>query len=420
MFADALRKGRDCSCGRPHRCSVESIVIEEGAFGRLKELCPEEEILAVADENTLAAAGEPIKAALQGKNCRWLVFPASPLLIPDEEAVAAVRRELKGAELLLAVGSGVIQDLCKYVAFFALIPYVVAATAPSMDGYASDGAAMILKGMKETVAAALPRAIAADTRVLCQAPMAMIRAGYGDVIGKYSALNDWKLSHLVNGEYFCPWICGEVERCVEAVRNEAEGLTRRREESVRLLMEALVTVGVMMSFAGSSRPASGSEHHLSHYFEIVGIVKGEDYYPHGIDVAYSTAVTARLRETLAAMPFPEKGRKTEKKRLREELFSLYGERVGEGCFQLQKKAQSYEKERLLVYRQKEGEIRSLLRECPTEDEILLMLEAVGLRREDFSAFYGEEKIARGVKYAKDLKDRYSVLWMNYDLRGGEL
>ena len=90
---------------------------------------------------------------------------------------------------------------------FSKIPYIIVATAPSMDGYASDGAAMILGGMKETVKAGLPKAIIADTNVLKNAPMDMIKAGYGDIIGKYSALNDWKFANIVYGEFFCNYIC---------------------------------------------------------------------------------------------------------------------------------------------------------------------------------------------------------------------
>ena len=122
----------------------------------------------------------------------------------------------------------------------------------------------------------------------------MIKAGYGDIIGKYSALNDWKLSNLLTGEYICDFIYDLTYDCILKVRSLAKGLLTQDEESVKALMEALVLVGIAMAFAGSSRPASGSEHHLSHYFEITGIVNGEEYFPHGIDVAYSTVVTAAV------------------------------------------------------------------------------------------------------------------------------
>ena len=111
------------------------------------------------------------------------------------------------ADLIIGVGSGVINDLCKHVSFKNDLAYYIVATAPSMDGYASVGAALILNGMKITLNARPPKAIIADTSVLKDAPIDMLRAGYGDIIGKYSCLNDWKLSHCVNGEYFCNYRC---------------------------------------------------------------------------------------------------------------------------------------------------------------------------------------------------------------------
>ena len=225
-------------------------------------------VLIVADENTYFAAGDETLKALSGKQVRKVIFSGKTVLIPDEKAIEYITAELTGVELIVGVGSGVIQDLCKYVSHFNKLPYCIVATAPSMDGYASTGAAMILGGMKVTVAAGVPLAIIADTDVLKNAPMEMIQAGYGDIVGKYSALNDWKLSRIVNDEYFCQEIYDLTVDMVQQTLKLAEGLLKREEESVRVLMEALVIVGVAMSFAGSSRPASGSEHHLSHFLKL--------------------------------------------------------------------------------------------------------------------------------------------------------
>ena len=306
MDVNEILRGVDCACGKRHECDIEHVYIERGAIARLSELCEKyERILLVADENTYGAAGEAVKAAVGTKIAKEVIFSGKTILIPDEVAIERVRKELDAIDLIVGVGSGVIQDLSKYVSFFSKIPYMIVATAPSMDGYASTGAAMILKGMKETVPAGLPRAIVADTEVLRNAPIDMIKAGYGDIIGKYSALNDWKLSAAVNGEYFCQYIYDVTYKMIENTLETAEGLLKREEASVKAIMEALVIVGIMMSFAGSSRPASGSEHHLSHFFELVGIVNDEFYFTHGIDVAYSTVITAEVRELILRNSFPE-------------------------------------------------------------------------------------------------------------------
>ncbi|MBQ3866588.1 MAG: iron-containing alcohol dehydrogenase, partial [Clostridia bacterium] len=245
MDINELLRGVDCSCGRRHDCPIDAVFVERGAAGRLAEVFPDaKSILMVADENTFAAAGKGAEAALSGRKVEKMIFPGSRVLVPDEEAVAAVEAALGDATALVGVGSGVIQDLCKYVSFDKKIPYAVVATAPSMDGYASNGAAMILGGMKVTVAAGLPRAILADPAVLKDAPMDMIRAGYGDIIGKFSALNDWKLSRCVNGEYFCRWIWDVTMDQVKRTMALADGLLRRDETAVATLMEALVVVGV--------------------------------------------------------------------------------------------------------------------------------------------------------------------------------
>ena len=420
MECNELLKGMDCSCGRHHRCDIGFVAIEKGAITHLAKLCENDtKILLVADENTYGVAGVQTMEALAKKNVEKVIFDGSTILIPNEEAVAKVEASLTGVDKIVGVGSGVIQDLCKYVSHQSGIPYYIVATAPSMDGYASTGAAMIMGGMKVTYAAGLPEAILADPKILKEAPMDMIQAGYGDIIGKYSALNDWRLSQVVNGEYFCQTIYDMTLDMVHKTLSLADGLVKRDEESVRVLMEALVIVGIAMSYAGSSRPASGSEHHLSHYFEITGIVHGEEYFPHGIDVAYSAIVTAQLRENILSRAFPEEQYRPERSYYVKKLQEIYGD-VAEGCIKLQDKVGLYEKNMLAVYKEKETEIRAILQEMPKAAEIEAMLAAVGIYKEEFYRMYTEKKIANAILYAKELKDRYSVLWLYYDMFGAEV
>lgn len=408
-----------CTCGKNHTCDVAYVTVGENAISNLRDWVDGyTSILLVADENTYGAAGAQTVQALSGKQLSYVIFPGDTLLIPDEKAIARVNAALNAVDLIIGIGSGVIQDLCKYVSHTSGIPYYVVATAPSMDGYTSTGAAMVLGGMKVTVAAKVPTAIFADTEVLKNAPMEMIKAGYGDIVGKFSALNDWRLSQVVNGEYFCQKIYDLTFDMVRKTLALADGLLRRDGESVKVLMEALITVGIAMSFAGSSRPASGSEHHLSHYFEITGIIRGEEYFPHGIDVAYSTVITAALREKLLKTPWPETMYRLHREAYTAEIARIYGP-VAEGCIALQDKVGLYEKDMLSVYKTKEAEIRRVLAEMPSAEEILKMLKAVDLDMDAFYKLYSPEKIADAIAYAKELKDRYTVLWLHYDMFGGE-
>lgn len=417
MDINALLKPKKCDCGKTHTCDIDYVYIENNAIIHLKDILKNyKNILIVADENTYTAAGEKTVNILENKNIEKVIFTGKKILVPNEEATETVMKKLDNIDVIVGIGSGVIQDLCKYVSHLSNIPYLIVATAPSMDGYASDGAAMILGGMKVTVKAGLPRAIIADTSVLLNAPMEMIRAGYGDIIGKFSALNDWKLSTCVNNEYFCRYIYDLTFEQIEKTLKLADGINSRSEESIKTLMEALVVVGILMSFAGSSRPASGSEHHLSHFFEITGIIENTPYFSHGIDVAYSTVITASIREKLKNAEFPKKLFRLNRQDYQSCMEKIY-KQVAKGCIELQDKIDSYTEKRLPVYIDKEKEIKEILNEMPSALEIEKMLNQVGLDIKEFYAFYGNEKIKNAVLYAKDLKDRYTVLWLNYDLFG---
>ncbi len=419
MDIQTLLRGVDCPCGRHHSCDIDFVAVEKGAIRHLTSLAqPYSQILVVADENTCDAAGTKVMEALTGKAVRQVIFPGSTVLIPNEDAIAAVEQRLPGSDFIVGIGSGVIQDLCKYISHVSGVPYCVVCTAPSMDGYASTGAAMILGGMKVTVAAGLPRALLADTEVLKKAPLEMIQAGYGDIVGKFSALNDWRLSHAVSGEYFCQEIYDLTLDMVHKTLRLAQGLANRDEHSVGVLMEALVIVGIAMSFAGSSRPASGSEHHFSHFFEITGIVHGRDYLPHGIDVAYSTVITAQIREKLLQADWPATRYVMDPAVYKAEMQRVYGP-VGASCMVLQEKAGFYKKDTVSIYHARQEQIRQILAEMPSAQQIEDMLKAVGMDMKAFYDLYGHETVRDAIRYAKELKDRYTVLWMYYDLFGGQ-
>lgn len=417
MNINNLLKGVECECGKYHTCDIDYVYIESGAVKHLSEICKDyNNILIVADQNTYNAAGEITLNTIKYKNVRKVIFDGKKILVPNEAAIKAVTDELCNAEIIIGIGSGVIQDLCKYVSFYNKLPYIIVATAPSMDGYASNGAAMITDGMKVTYPAGLPLAIIGDVDVLKNAPIEMIKAGYGDIIGKFSALNDWKLSHLINGEYFCDYIYKSTYKQIESTIDLANRILTRDQESIKTLMEGLVVIGIMMSFAGSSRPASGSEHHLSHFFEITGIIEKEEYFPHGIDVAYSTVITAKIREKLLSFPFTKKLYRQNEADYFKAIKEIY-KSISDGCIELQNKVGNYKIDRAAIYTQKENEIKRILSEAPTADEIKNLLSLVNLDMKDFYNLYSEKKINNAIMYAKDLKDRYTVLWLYYDLLG---
>lgn len=410
-FNDLLRKP-NCVCGKDHACSIEGVYIFNGAINKLTELLKEyNSVLLVADENTFLVAGDKVLNTISDKNVKKVIFSGKTVLIPNEKAIEEVERLINGVDVIIGIGSGVIQDLCKFVSYDKKVPYIIVATAPSMDGYASDGAAMITGGMKVTYKATVPKYIIAEPSILKNAPFEMIQAGYGDIVGKYSALNDWELAREINGEYFCKFIYDSVMGVVKQVVNCASGLVNRDEESVKKLMEALVIVGVMMSFAGSSRPASGAEHHMAHYFEITGIIDNKPYLPHGIDVGYSTVITAKIRRELLNGKWSFI-RKEDVNYRNEKIKSIYKSSANE-CIKLQQKTGNYDICKISLYIEKEEKIKEILSNTPSPDRILKMLERVGLDISNYYNLYGDEKISDGILYSKDLKDRFTVFWLYY-------
>lgn len=406
-----------CTCGRQHTCAVESVHIGPGALDKISALLASyNDILLVYDQNTYAACGHSVKQLLSPSHrLGEVLFTQAGFLVPDETSIARIEAAVTPAtQVIVGVGSGVINDLCKYTSHQHGLPYMIVVTAPSMDGYASQGAAMILKGMKVTLPAREPRWIIAELDVLCAAPIAMIRAGVGDIIGKVSCLNDWQLSHLINDEYLCPMVYdlmqSQVTRCIDDIPL----IIARDPGGIHRLMEHLVMAGIGMSYVGNSRPASGSEHHLAHFYEVVGLLRGFEYFSHGIDVAYGTMVTCALRHALASMHPAQFATQYNRALWEQSIRREYGAAADE-VITLQGEVGFYrDNNRLARTLARWDDIRALLSSAPTERQIADILRQIGLDPEAFWRAYTPAVIEESIVYAKDLKDRYTLLWLLQD------
>ena len=410
-----LVKGiHNCPCGKDHSCPTEAVEIGSGVLPKIVDLCAGyEKILLVADQNTYRVCGAEVEKLLGAKVEDLVLYRTGDKpLIPNEEALDKLEAAVTGeTQLIVGVGSGVINDLCKQISFAKNLPYYIVATAPSMDGYTSVGSALILKGMKVTLNARPPKAIVADTKVLQSAPLDMIQAGVGDILGKHSCLNDWKLAALIRGEYFCQKVYDLVYEAVETVGQLTEAAVSRDEAALGALMEALVAVGFEMSYVGNSRPASGSEHHLSHYFEITGILDDAPYFSHGIDVIYSAVVTAAVRDKVLRTEKP-KAFCHDAAAWEKEIRRIYSTSADE-VVKLQDKMGWYKEDGYQNVCEKWDAIKAVIAEAPNEARMLEMVKRIGLDYSEFVKLYGQKKIDDAVLYAKDLKDRYTVLWLAY-------
>ncbi len=227
----------------------------------------------VCDKNTYKAAGAAVEALLAeaGIPCKLFILPHEHVE-PDEVSVGAILMAFDpAADGILAVGSGVINDCCKVVAHAVGRPQVVVATAPSMDGYASDSSSMLVNSVKSTLYNICPVAIVCDTDIMCQAPMRMLWAGLGDMIAKYVSVCEWRIAHMVIGEEYCEEIAGLMRASIKKIVENAPCLASRDPEATQAVAEGLVMSGMAMSFALSSRPASGLEHYFSHMWEMMAL-----------------------------------------------------------------------------------------------------------------------------------------------------
>lgn len=293
----------ECDCGRKHTSGIKKIYIGPKAGSELLKTVTSfngGEILFLADSNTWKAAGREIFELLAENKfkVKYYIFNGPGTLVPDEKAIGRLLIETgNGTSLIIAAGSGTLNDLSRYISSRLAIPYIIVCTAPSMDGYTSTVSPLIVGGYKKTFEASYPYAVIADEHVIKRAPVEMIRAGFGDMIGKYTALSDWELSYKINGEHLCP-VC-------EALTKKALGETVSGTEFIRsgnkhavILFNSLILSGISMGLFGNSRPASGSEHHLAHYWEMKAISEGSEHPLHGSAVGVGTIVISTIYESL--------------------------------------------------------------------------------------------------------------------------
>ena len=224
-----------------------------------------------------------------------LVFERRSGLDATPEAVERARAELADGRVPVAVGAGVITDVVRYAAHTLGRDFVSVPTAASMDGYASSVAPLMLDGVKVTYPARSPRAIFADPRVVAAAPAELTRSGLGDLLGKATARVDWLAAHLLYGEPFSEPAAARMLDALSFATANAESVLAGDPAAVTGLLEGLIESGIAMAIVGSSRPASGCEHHASHFWDLLAARGLRPHAPHGLQVGYATRFAMRLQ-----------------------------------------------------------------------------------------------------------------------------
>lgn len=267
---------------------------ERGTFPVFLKKISGKRVAVVFDANTAPFAYRFIKELSGVAQSVKQVFLNDKDLIPDERACGTAEMESRGVDYVLAVGSGTLNDICKSVSFKLGLPCGVMATAASMDGYCSTVAALMRNGIKVTDSAHSPEDVLIDLDILCSAPKIMTAAGFGDIIGKYTCLTDWRTANAVKGERIDEKVFSMMKTALNNVVSSFDELTSYSHKAVAYLTEALIAVGFAMVEFGNSRPASGSEHHVSHFFEMDFARRGERIPPHGIKVAIGTLISIEI------------------------------------------------------------------------------------------------------------------------------
>ncbi len=255
----------------------------------------------ICDDNTYQAAARKAQKILQQSGFMSgfkvelirLSSGAKPIK-PTPTMLYRILQAISQPGWLLACGSGTINDLVKFAASRTGLPSGVLATAPSMDGYTSGVASLVVEGVKQTTPTGTHNFILADPEILAAAPEKMILAGVGDLLGKVTSLLDWHLRRIIFDEYFCQTAEELIRKPLENLLadNFTSRLSQRDPAALRELIRGLLNSGLAMELVGSSSPASGSEHHISHFLEMLGLRDKLPMPLHGIKVGLGTYFTA--------------------------------------------------------------------------------------------------------------------------------
>jgi len=399
-----------CDCGKSHQLDVKEIMIAEQAIARVNLFLIEQGIeqapVIICDKNTYEAAGKILYPLITGSK-KHIIVLKSEKIYADEKSVQEVMDGL-GLEVsvLIAVGAGTIHDVTRYVAKERNVPFVSVPTAASVDGFVSTVAAMTINGFKITYEAVSPIAVFADTHVFSKAPYKLTAAGFADLLGKYTALLDWEISNILTGEYICNKVVAMEKKAVEQAVDVVKGINEGSKEAYESLMYGLLLSGLAMQMIGNSRPASGSEHHMSHLWEM-HIINPQTDALHGEKVGVGLGIVCDEYKKLLEIQditqhlavykgFPNQ----ELERVFKHLYpSLLEENMPDLLEEID----------LEVLVEKFEEIKQLVKELPSGDKIREILTQVGGKTSLKDIGLPQDILEESIKYSPFVRRRLTLM-----------
>jgi glycerol-1-phosphate dehydrogenase [NAD(P)+] len=285
-------------------------VIAEGAVGlvpdRFHTSWPDSRPLLVADRNTWQAAGKAVKYAFsqaEYTTVQVLLFDEPQQVHADQAHVDAVKQRLGQEHLVaVAIGAGSLNDIVKLASYECDKGYCCVPTAPSVDGYTSPNAPITIEGFKQTIPCAPPHLVVADVTVLRNAPISMISSGYGDLVAKITGGADWLIADALDVEQIDRKVWDMVQLPLRGRIAYPQALLSRDPVVIDNVFSGLVETGLAMVLFGNSRPASGSEHLLSHVWEMKGLSFEGELVSHGHKVAMGTLITTAMMTRILELP----------------------------------------------------------------------------------------------------------------------
>ena len=279
---------------RPH-----AVTIDDHAVAHLVEFCRKnalDKLFLVADANTYDAQGHAVEKALRaaGLDLKQIVFTNKEVIADAAHVFDVLIAAGAEPRTYIAVGSGTLTDITRFASHRTRSQFISVPTAPSVDGFASIGAPLIVHGVKVTLICQAPLAIFADSDTLCHAPQSMIAAGFADMLGKLTSVADWRIGRLLWDEPYDEAIARRTLDAVQICIDNADGIGAGEPAGIARLLDALLESGYCMLDFGSSRPASGAEHHYSHYWEMMLLREGRPAILHGAKVGVATVMVAEI------------------------------------------------------------------------------------------------------------------------------
>lgn len=275
-----------------------------------------------------------------------------------------------------AVGSGTVHDITRFHAYEMKIPFFSVPTAASVDGFVSTVAAMTWHGFKKSFTAVSPVVVIADTDIFKKAPLRLTASGVSDLLGKYTALADWKITHLLTGEYICKEICDMEYQALDSLISSLDGLKTGDTKAYEDLMYGLLLSGLAMQMTGNSRPASGAEHHMSHLWEMEVLNDYIDFY-HGEKVGVGLVLSSKIYHKAAEKMLAEDFKVKDAMPIEEDLIREKFNKPGMFDIIMEENTpnllEQVDPKKLIEHKE---EIAAIINEIPTDEELIAMINKV--------------------------------------------